>query len=147
MNEAPKDFGLFTEGIKADIRCQNGGAVILRVDGPQGFQIHLPHGSAAPHEIVIENICPPKANGTSNGANGEEAAGATEGESNGPSAPSDTEFIPSDFSLYYSLIVDTDGKKFDLKRSNTDEEGEGAVCNGSSLRSRASLFPLPASSS
>ena len=143
VNEAPKDFGLFTEGIKADIRCQNGGAVILRVDGPQGFQIHLPHGSAAPHEIVIENICPPKANGTNNGANGEEAAGTTSGESNGAA----TDFIPSDFSLYYSLIVDTDGKKFDLKRSNDDEEGEGAVCNGSSLGSRASLFPLPASSS
>ena len=143
VNEAPKDFGLFTEGIKADIRCQNGGAVILRVDGPQGFQIHLPHGSAAPHEIVIENICPPKANGTSNGANDEEAASTTGGESNG----ADTEFIPSDFSLYYSLIVDTDGKKFDLKPSNPDEEGEGAVCNGSSLGSRASLFPLPASSS
>ncbi|HEU4835903.1 MAG TPA: hypothetical protein VFS90_15855 [Pyrinomonadaceae bacterium] len=114
-----RDFGKFTEGMKADIRCQAGGAVILRIDGPQGFQIHLPHGSAEPHEINIENLCAPKEN----------------------AAPS-REFKPTDFSLFYSVIVDTDGKKFDFQRSNPDEEGQGAVCNGTVLGKSTKLFPF-----
>ena len=123
-----QDFGFFTEGIKADIHCQNGGAVILRIDGPQGFQIHLPHGSAKPHEIKVENICLPKA---------QAAIGNEE--------PADPNVLPepTDFRLFYSVITDTDGKKFDLQPSSVLEEGEGAVCNGGSLGKRDSLFPLP----
>src|SRR5262249_52455907 len=59
-SQLPETFGFFTEGIKADITCQRGGAVIFRVDGPQGFQVHLPHGHG-PHEITIKNICDLKA--------------------------------------------------------------------------------------
>jgi|SRR5689334_10925832 len=152
--EDPEVFGFFTEGIKADITCQNGGAVILRVDGPQGFQVELPHGSG-PHEIRIKNICPPK------------AAGSEEEEDTSDDSESDDEFDdlelgddeedvggdsdpdaasakpePTDFRLYYSLIVDTDGEKFDLQ---SPVHGEGAVCNGSTLGKRDSLFPLPLS--
>ena len=131
--EDPELFGFFTEGIKADITCQNGGAVILRVDGPQGFQVHLPHGYGQPHQIKIENICPPKAAL----ANGETSCGSeTTGE------PGDPE--PTDFRLYYSLIVDPEGDKFDI--APVENHGEGAVCNGSTLGKRDSLFPLPASS-
>jgi hypothetical protein len=136
-NEDPKDFGFFTEGIKADITCQNGGAVILRVDGPQGFQVHLPHGMPKPHQIKIDNICPPKAN---------ENEGQNCGGDSGTPNDDPDGLEPTDFRLYYSLIEDTKGKKFDLKATG-DEHGEGAVCNGSTLGKRDSLFPLPGSTS
>ena len=123
-DQEPELFGFFTEGIKADITCQKGGAVILRVDGPQGFQVSLPHGDE-PHQITIKNICPPKA------AN----------ENAEPVAEEDLE--PTDFRLFYSLIKDPQGDKFDIKPPVN--HGEGAVCNGSTLTKRDSLFPLPAS--
>ena len=127
-----RNFGKFTQGIKADIRCQDGGAVILRIDGPQGFQIHLPHDSAGPHEINIENLCPPiKAQGANGG-------GSPSTTTNTP-AP---KFKPTDFRLFYSVVVDTDGKKFDFQPSNPKEEGEGAVCNFSTLGKSTKLFPL-----
>ena len=126
--ENPTDFGFFTEGIKADITCQDGGAVILRVDGPQGFQVQLPHDSG-PHEITIKNICPPKAESEEDDIDDDPDA-----DDDAP-APE-----PTDFRLYYSLIVDTDGEKFDLRPT---VHGEGAVCNGSTLGGRGSLFPLP----
>jgi hypothetical protein len=124
-----ENFGFFTEGIMADITCQDGGAVILRIDGPQGFQVHLPHADG-PHEICIKNICPPKAN---------------EGDDTGDDPDDDdnaAEAQPTDFSLYYLLIKDTGGEKYDLQ---SPVHGEGAVCNGSNLGGRANLFPLPAS--
>jgi len=133
-NQQAPEFGLFTEGIKADIMCQNGGAVILRVDGPQGFQVHLPHGSAKPHEIIIKNLCPPKVKSGDQGGGG----GAT-------TTTSPDDMKPTDFREFYSVIVDTDGKMFDLKETFDDERGEGAVCNGSTLGKRDSLFPLPTS--
>ena len=114
-DQDPTLFGLFTEGIKADIRCQNGGAVILRVEGPQGFQIHLPHHDGETHLIKVDNTCPAKSNA-------------------GPS---------SDFTLYYSVITETDGTQFDVRSEVGPTSGEGAVCNGSFLGVRGSLFPLP----
>lgn len=117
VNENPTVFGLFTEGIKGDIRCQNGGAVILRVEGPQGFHVHLPHHSGGrPHLIKVDNSCPPQA------GSGEDT---------------------TDFNLYYSLITETGGTQFDVRPENGEVEGEGAVCNGSFLGVRGSLFPLP----
>jgi hypothetical protein len=128
-NIEPEPFGFFAEGIKADITCQNGGAVIFRVDGPQGFQVHLPH-RYGPHEITITNICPPKAK--SENGNTDDDAGTT----GDPSV----EVEPTDFRHYYLLIKDTAGKKYDVAPAN---EGEGAVCNGSTLGKSGSLFPLP----
>lgn len=126
----PEEFGFFTEGIKADITCQDGGAVILRIDGPQGFQVHLPHADG-PHEITITNICPPKV------------------ASQNPSVASETDHAavkppePTDFSLYYFLIK---GDKFDVQPP--PNHGEGAVCNAATLGGgRAGLYPLPASDS
>ena len=134
-NKEPEPFGFFTEGIRADISCQDGGAVILRVDGPQGFQVHLPHGYG-PHEIIIQNICPPKAQDE------EEIEADSEDEDTGDSDTTNgTSMEPTDFRLFYSLIKDTAGKKFDVEPANP---GEGAVCNGSTLGKSDSLFPLPA---
>jgi hypothetical protein len=127
--EDPELFGFFTEGIKADITCQEGGAVILRVDGPQGFQVELPHGHGA-HQITIKNICPPKASEDGDGS----ADTGTTGDGAG-------EPEPTDFRLFYSLIVDTAGEKFDIQ--SPPNSGEGAVCNGSTLGRSPSLFPLP----
>lgn len=135
-DEDPEEFGFFTEGIKADITCQHGGAVILRVEGPQGFHVHLPHGHG-PHEITIKNICPPKAASAQEDGEEEEDPGGTANLDNGSA-----ETQPTDFHLYYSLIKDTDGENFDLLST---AHGEGAVCNGSTLGQRSSLFPLPAS--
>ena len=131
-NEIPEEFGFFTEGIKADITCQDGGTVILRIDGPQGFQVHLPHADG-PHEITIKNICPPKT--------------ASEDDDSGDDPDNDdnsAEPQPTDFRLFYLLIKDTGGEKYDLQ---SPVHGEGAVCNGSNLGGRASLFPLPVSNS
>jgi hypothetical protein len=128
-NIEPEPFGFFTEGIKADITCQNGGAVIFRVDGPQGFQVHLPH-RYGPHEITISNICPPKAK-----SDGDET-----GDDVDTTGDASAAFEPTDFRLYYSLIKDTAGKKYDVAPGN---EGEGAVCNGTTLGKSDSLFPLP----
>jgi hypothetical protein len=128
-NEDPRLFGFFTEEIRADITCQDGGAVVLRVDGPQGFHVPLPHGSGRPHEITIKNICPPKAK-----VDGGDTGDASE-------TGRDDPLEPTDFRLFYSLIVDTDGNKYDVKPP--PHHGEGAVCNGSTLGTRSSLFPLP----
>ena len=112
----PQLFGRFTEGIKGDLRCQNGGGIILRVEGPLGFQVYLPHTGGAAHEIIVDNRCP-------------------EEEEN----PEIT-----DFNLYYTTIItETAGGQFDVKLANDDVEGEGAVCNGSFLGVRTNLFPLP----
>jgi hypothetical protein len=137
-----RNFGKFTQGIKADIRCQNGGAVILRIDGPQGFQIQLPHGSAEPHQITIENNCPPKANADHATNGGAPANTGSSAESSSTSNTAAPEFKPTDFRLFYSLIVATNGNKFDVQPSNPNEEGQGAVCNGSTLGKSTSLFPL-----
>ena len=138
-NEDPELFGFFTEGIKADITCQNGGAVILRIDGPQGFQVHLPHIDGQPHQIVIKNICPPKAASETEDACGNPRA---TGEPADPAASRKIE--PTDFRLFYSLIKDPDGDKFDI--APPENQGEGAVCNGSTLTKQESLFPLPGQS-
>ena len=111
--QGTREFGLLTEGAKADIRCRPGGAVILRVEGPQGFQIHLPHGSE-PHLIHVDNTCPET---------------GTEDE--------------SDFVLYYSVVQSTNQTKYDFRPENDGGHGEGAVCNKVFLGSRDSLFPLP----
>jgi len=139
-NQLPETFGFFSEGIKADITCQNGGAVIFRVDGPQGFQVHLPHGYG-PHEITIKNICAPKASEEENpsGTSESEEEDITGGSA---TAGSSAEPQPTDFRLYYSVIRQTNGETFDLQST---VHGEGAVCNGSTLGQRSSLFPLPAS--
>ena len=131
-NEDPEVLGFFTQGIKADITCQNGGAVLLRVEGPQGFQVHLPHGYG-PHEIIITNICEPKA--VDEEEEEEEIRGDADRNGNGNAEL-------TDFRLFYSIIRDTNGEKYDVQ---SPVHGEGAVCNGSTLGGRASLFPLPVS--
>jgi hypothetical protein len=113
--ESPKEFGFLTEGVKADIKCQESGGVVLRVAGPQGFQIYLPHNSGGPHLIKVDNSCPD-----------DEADEET-----------------TDFTLYYSVITETNGTQFDVQPENRGQSGEGAVCNGSFLGVRSSLFPLP----
>jgi hypothetical protein len=133
-NEDPEVLGFFTQGIKADITCQNGGAVILRVEGPQGFQVHLPHGYGQPHEITITNICTPE---TKSDEEEEEEELSGDANLNGSANTQQT-----DFRLFYSIIKDTNGEKYDVL---SPVHGEGAVCNGSTLGGRASLFPLPLS--
>ncbi len=149
-NKAPEPFGLFTEGVKADITCKNGGAVIFRVDGPQGFQVHLPHGSG-PHEITITNICPPKEEENSNGRDDTGDSDRPDNELVGLDDTSDPgrpiKLEPTDFRHYYLLIKDTDGKKYDVLPPPV--HGEGAVCNIGNVGGdgRIGILPVPLSSS
>ena len=149
-NKAPEPFGLFTEGVKADITCQNGGAVIFRVDGPQGFQVHLPHGSG-PHEITITNICPPKQEENSSGRDDTGDSDRPDNELVGGDDASDSarpiKLKPTDFRHYYLLIKDTDGKKYDVLPPPV--EGEGAVCNIGNVGGdgRIGILPVPLGSS
>ena len=133
VDEEPVVLGHFTQGIKADITCQNGGAVILRVEGPQGFNVHLPHGYG-PHEITITNICPPKAK--------EVKSRDTEDDSDRLDNES-IDLEPTDFRHYYLLIKDTNGKKYDVLPPPTS--GEGAVCNIGNVGGdgRIGLLPVP----
>ena len=149
-NKAPEPFGLFTEGVKADITCQNGGAVIFRVDGPQGFQVHLPHGSG-PHEITITNICPPKEEENSGGRDDTGDSDRLDNELVGRDDTSDSarpiNLEPTDFRHYYLLIKDTDGKKYDVLPPPV--HGEGAVCNIGNVGGdgRIGILPVPLGSS
>jgi hypothetical protein len=114
----PTAYGLFTEGIKADLKCQPSGSVVLRIDGPQGFEVHLPHCVGHTHQIKVDNTCP-------------------EDNNDGPTS--------TDFNQYYSVITETNGTEFDVQPEfpSGGEAGEGAVCNGSFLGVRGNLFPLP----
>ncbi len=110
-----RPFGRLSEGTKADITCQEGGAVVLRVEGPLGFSLVLPHVPGdAPHEIVIDNTCPPTRDETES----------------------------SDFTLYYSVVKDTAGDRFDIFVPELGS-GQGAVCNNTFMGISTSMFPLP----
>jgi hypothetical protein len=110
-----KPFGRVGEAGNADITCEVGGAVILRIDGPLGFSIELPHIAGATHKVEMENLC--------------------------PDSPGKSPEQPSDFTLYYSIVQDTAGEKFDISVKN-HANGVGAVCNAVFLGARDSLFPL-----
>lgn len=113
-----RPFGQLSEGGNADIACRDGGAVILRIVGPLGFDIELTHSGGSTHLIEVDNTCPDSPVGTSGG-------------------PS------SDFKLYYSIVEDTGREKFDLKVKKGNVSGDGAVCNKVFLGARDQLFPLP----
>jgi hypothetical protein len=110
-----RPFGKLAEAGNADVRCQDDGAVTLRIDGPLGFSIELPHIAGATHTIEMENLC--------------------------QDSPGKTSTEPSDFTLYYSAVEDTAGDKFDLKIKN-HTNGQGAVCNWVFLGERETLSPL-----
>jgi len=108
-------FGTLAEMCNADITCNTGGAVILRVEGPLGFSIDLPHIEGHTHKIRIENDCPPGL------------------------APAASD--PTDFSLYFGMMNLPEEQKFDLK-VKPGGEGSDAVCNIGFMGTRASFLPL-----
>lgn len=114
--EVVRSFPKFSEGARADITCEDDGEVVLRVEGPLGFELHLPHIPDAPHKIVMDNTC--------------------------PADPLSASEPSSDFKLYYSVIEATEAQKFDIDVPQ-DHHGQGAVCNTGFLGSRKKLFPLP----
>jgi hypothetical protein len=109
------EFGTLAEVCNGDITCNPGGAVILRVEGPLGFSIDLPHIEGHTHKIRIENECP---------------------EHFGVAAPP-----PTDFSLYFAMMELPAEQRFDLKRQEGGE-GSDAVCNIGFMGKRASFLPL-----
>jgi len=106
-------FGHISEGCKADITCEDGGGVVLNVEGQGGFSIFFPHRSGPrPHQIMFDNTCPPEP----------------------LTQPT------SDFKLYYSVIADTKGGKFDLIAPPSQISGPRSICNKALLGVRESLF-------
>jgi len=108
------DFGTIAEVCHGDIFCKPGGAVMLRVEGPLGFSIDLPHIEGNTHRIRIENDC----------FEDVEVEAAQ----------------PSDFSLYFGMMNLPGDQKFDLKRK-PGGEGSDAVCNLGFIGTRA-ILPL-----
>ncbi len=117
-DNATTPFGKLSETGKADIRCQDGGRVLLRIEGPLGFNVPLPHVPGTTHQIEIDNSCPDP-----------------------PLSPSGEP--SSDFKLYYEVVKDTGGDKFDLKAVGEGPiSGDGGVCNLGNLGARDHLFPI-----
>src|SRR5882724_3940683 len=111
-------FGKLSEKIKGDITCEDGGAVILRIEGPLGFSIRLPRIAGKTHTIEMNNACPlPPVH---------------------PSQPADT---PGDFSVYYSVVESTAGKRFDLKPVEGNVHNADSTCNPATAGSTGQLFP------
>lgn len=120
---APEEFGSLAETAKADIICQPGGSVTLRIEGPMGVSLPLPHVEGATHEILIENICPEEGPGSTTRVKGQPAE------------------KPSDFKIYFSMFKPTSGDAFDLKPKVPGQEGSDAVCNNTFLGSSKTLPP------
>jgi hypothetical protein len=101
-----------------------------------------PTGEEKPFGFFAEGIkadinCPPK----------EASEEENDRDTDSDAEPLDLEsrgMKPTDFRLFYSLIEDTAGEKYDVEPAN---QGEGAVCNIGGLGKSEKLFPVPASSS
>lgn len=109
-------FGTLSEVCNADIECNEGGAVILQIQGPLGFSIDLPRIAGVTHNIRIDNSCP---------------AGTV------PTGR------PTDFNRYFSVVTLPNGNTFDL-RTVEGPQGSDAVCNMGGVNSRDSLLPITA---
>lgn len=96
-----RPFGTVAQFCNADIECNEGGAVILQVEGPLGFSMNLPRIEGQTHHIRVDNSCPP-----------------------GVVPPGQ----PTDFNQYFSVVKLPSGETFDL-RTLEGPEGSGAVCN------------------
>lgn len=134
------NFGTVSDVCHADITCNEGGAVIFRVEGPLGFSIVLPHIPGQTHEIVFENHCPAATDNASANGHPQGAVATAESPENAANGSQ-----PTDFSLYFNFVkvgeAEGDGLKFDLK-SPAEEHGSDAVCNPVILGSRTSLLPV-----
>ena len=115
------EFGTIAQKCHADITCNEGGAVILRIDGPLGFSVDLPQIEGVTHRILIENLCP-------EGDEGFTVKGQKR----------------SDFNHYFSLITLPDGATFDLETPEPVSGGLGtdAVCNPGNFGGRGKLLPV-----
>jgi len=109
-----RPFGTVAQICNADIECNEGGAVILQVEGPLGFSMNLPRIEGRRHHIRVDNSCP--------------AAAVPPGQ-------------PTDFNQYFSVLRLPSGETFDL-RTNEGPEGSGAVCNKGIVTSVGTLSPL-----
>lgn len=110
-------FGNLCEVIKGDITCSDGGAVVVRIEGPLRVSYRLPRIVGKTHQIEMENLCPTPA--------------VEPGQPGGSG---------SDFKLVYKVVQDTSGKKFDLEVVHPDAHVPDGVCNPSTLGSTGRLF-------
>jgi hypothetical protein len=109
-----RPFGTVAQFCNADIICNEGGAVILQIEGPLGYSINLPRVAGQRHHIRVDNSCP---------------AGAV------PTGQ------PTDFNQYFSVVRLPSGETFDL-RTVEGPQGSGAVCNKGVVTSVGTLSPL-----
>jgi hypothetical protein len=113
-NNTERDFGTVAQFCNADIECNEGGAVILQVEGPLGFSMNLPRIAGRRHHIRIDNSCPSGAVPTGQ---------------------------PTDFNQYFSVVRLPSGETFDL-RTVEGPQGSGAVCNKGIVTSVGDLSVL-----
>ena len=113
-NNTERNFGTVAQFCNADIECNEGGAVILQVEGPLGFSMNLPRIPGRRHHIRIDNSCPPGAVPTGR---------------------------PTDFNQYFSVVRLPSGETFDL-RTVEGPQGSGAVCNKGIVTSKNDLSAL-----
>ena len=109
-----RPFGTVAQICNADIECNEGGAVILQVEGPLGFSMNLPRIAGQTHHIRVDNSCPPGAVPTGQ---------------------------PTDFNQYFSVVRLPSGETFDL-RTPEGANGSGAVCNKGMVSSVNNLSAL-----
>lgn len=113
------EFGTLSQQCHGDITCNEGGTVMLCIDGPLGFSVDLPHIEGVTHRILIENLCP----------EGLEGFTSPTGEPR------------TDFNHYFSLITLPGDVTFDVG-SAEGEFGSDAVCNPGYLGGRGKLLPI-----
>lgn len=113
-NQTERAFGTVAQICNADIECNEGGAVILQVEGPLGFSMNLPRIAGRRHFIRVDNSCP--------------AGSVPVGQ-------------PTDFNQYFSVLRLPSGEIFDL-RTPEGPQGSGAVCNKGIVTSVGNLSAL-----
>ncbi|MET0647937.1 MAG: hypothetical protein ABW208_15075 [Pyrinomonadaceae bacterium] len=146
-----KRFGHIGTAAGADIMRENGRETVVRVEGPGGYVLRFPHEEGVRYTVVFDNTCPPNtpdvdAEDASPGVEGEgwDTEGRQSRQRGIPKLSRSDEIVRphSDFVLYYTVLDPPQQKGlFDLV-NDTDNRGDGAVCNYTHLGQTTSLFPI-----
>lgn len=122
----------------ADIQCEAGGKVVVRIDE---WEHVLDQENGTRYVVWFDNRCPPAKASESDTRESDSSRELTE--ITKLTSRGRLKVMPhSDFVLYYDLI-DPEGKgKYDLIRVRRPK-GEGAVCNYNHLGESDWMFPLP----
>ncbi|MET0626083.1 MAG: hypothetical protein ABW250_24325 [Pyrinomonadaceae bacterium] len=141
-----KRFGQIGTAAGADIRRENGRETVVRVDGPGGFVLNFPHEEGVRYTLLFDNTCPSDAPdlAVEDAPEGQGGGGREFREKGIPKLSRSGEIVRphSDFVLYYTVLNPPQQRgRFDLV-NDSDDRGDGAVCNYTHLGRSTSLFPI-----